>query len=86
MEIKFTCASVSESAQTIRTSQFEGRTFNYGEQYRIIFKNGVSALATVNRTDGSTLYISSSSFPRGLSRARVGQPVVRSIKGLRKVK
>ena len=83
--VKFTCASAGEKAQTIRTSQFEGINFKKGQQYKILFVNGASALASVNRNDGSTLYIPAEEFPSGLKRAQVGAPVLRKIKSIKKL-
>lgn len=85
MKIKFTSTSVNDRVQTIYTSQFEGRNFHYGEKYRVLFDNGESALAVVNRKDARSLAISNESLPHGLKLAKVGSPVVRSIKSLRKI-
>jgi hypothetical protein len=84
-KLKFTCASISEKAQTLTTSQFEGFSFNDGEVYKVVFENGKSATARVTR-NGRTLYISASEFPSGLKRAEVGSPVLRKIKSIKKVK
>ena len=86
MKLKFTCASAGERAQTINTSQFEGCYFSYGEQYKITFTNGTSAIAYVNRANGSTLYIKATDFPSGLKRATLGNPVSRTIKSIKFVK
>lgn len=85
MKVKFTSTSSRDKVQTIYTSQFEGRTFSYGEKYRIFFENGKSALAVVNRKDAKSLTLSNDSLPSGLRLAKVGSPVVRGIKSLRKV-
>jgi hypothetical protein len=83
--VKFTCASAGEKAQTIRTSQFEGYTFRKGQHYRLVLSNGTVLNAVVNRADGSTLYITAENFPSGLKRAGVGSPVSRKIKSIKKV-
>jgi len=86
MRIKFTCASVGELAQTIRTNQFEGFNFKKGQYYTIYFTNGTSVNAYVNRQDGSTLYIKGEDFPSNLKKATVGNPVSRIIKSIKKNK
>jgi len=87
MRVKFTAASRKEKAQTINTSQFEGLfNFKKGQKYAIVFLNGETVLATVNRANGSTLYIKSEVFPVGLKRAVVGSPVSRTIKNIKKLK
>jgi hypothetical protein len=83
--VKFTCASTGESAQTIRTAQFEGIKFRYGQQYKIVLANGSALLARVNRKDASTLYIASKDFPKTLKLALVGTPVHRKVKNIFKV-
>lgn len=85
MKVKFTSTSSRDKVQTIYTSQFEGRTFNYGEKYRIFFENGKSALAVVNRKNAKSLSLSNDNLPSGLKLAKVGNPVTRAIKSLRKV-
>lgn len=84
MKVKFTCASVGEKSQTLRTSQFEGFNFKNGQHYRIYFTNGKFADGYVTR-NGTTLYIPSASFPNGLKRAEVGNPVLRTIKNIKKL-
>lgn len=85
MKVKFTCASVSEKSQTLRTSQFEGLfSFRNGQQFRVYFTNGKYADGYVTR-NGTTLYIPASSFPSGLKRAAVGSPVSRTIKNIKKL-
>jgi len=89
-KVEFTCASVKEKSQTIRTNQLSNLGFNFkdGESYKITFVNGKTAVATVSR-NGATLYISAKSFPRGLDRAtvaRLGGPVTRNLKSIKKVK
>lgn len=81
--VKFTCASLGEKAQTIRTSQFEGVTFRKGQVYKITLANGTVLNASVNRADGSTLYITAENFPSNLKRAQVGSPVSRKIKSIK---
>ena len=83
-KVKFTCASVSEKAQTITTSQFEGFNFKNGQLYELVFENGKTATARVTR-NGRTLYIPASEFPSGLKRAEVGLPVARKIKNIKKL-
>jgi hypothetical protein len=85
MKIKFTSTSINDKVQTIYTSQFEGRHFRYGEKYRVFFENGESALAVVNRKDARSLAISNENLPHGLKLAKVGSPVTRGIKSLRKI-
>lgn len=86
MNIKFTCASVNEKSQTIRTSQLKdlGFSFKDGQSYKVTFSNGKTAIATVSR-NGETLYIAAANFPSGLKRAEVGSPVLRKIKNIKKV-
>lgn len=84
LSVKFTCASVGEKAQTLTTSQFEGINFVDGQNYKIVFENGKTALARVTR-QGRTLYIPAGDFPSGLKRAVVGSPVMRKIKNIKKV-
>lgn len=86
MKLKFTAASRKEKAQTINTSQLEGFNFRHGQEYRITFLNGETALAYVNRENASTLYIRATDFPSGLKRAVVGSPVSRTIKNIKKLK
>lgn len=83
-KFKFTCASVNEKAQTLTTSQFENVNFADGQEYKVIFENGKSAVARVTR-NGRTLYIPASEFPSGLKRAEVGSPVFRKIKAIKKL-
>ena len=85
MKIKFTSTSVNDKVQTIYTSQFEGRSFKYGEKYRLFFENGQSVLAFVNRKNAKSLVVSNEDLPQGLKLAKVGSPVLRSIKSLRKI-
>jgi len=85
MKIKFTSTSARDKVQTIYTSQFEGRKFRYGEKYRVFFENGQSALAVVNRKGAKSLSISNDSLPTGLKLAKVGSPVTRTIKSLKKI-
>ena len=49
-------------------------------------QNGYSAVAKVNRLDGSSLSILATDFPNALKKATVGNPVDRIIKGLKKIK
>jgi hypothetical protein len=86
MKVKFTSTSINDKVQTLSTNQFEGRQFNYGERYRVYFSNGTSAIAYVNRQSASSLAISNEDLPRGLRLAKVGSPVVRTIKSLKKIK
>lgn len=85
MKVKFASKSLSDKVQTIYTSQFEGRKFRHGEKYRVYFENGKSALALVNRKDATTLAISNNSLPSGLKLAKVGNPVFRAIKSIKKI-
>lgn len=85
MKVKFTCASVGEKSQTLRTSQFEGLfNFKNGQQYRIYFTNGKYADGYITR-NGTTLYIPAEEFPSGLKRAEVGNPVFRTIRNIKKL-
>lgn len=86
MKLRFTAASRKEKAQTITTSQLEGFNFRRGQEYRITFSNGETAVAYVNRANASTLYIRAEDFPSGLKRAVVGSPVSRTIKNIKKLK
>jgi hypothetical protein len=85
MKIRFTSTSINDKVQTIYTSQFEGRDFHYGEKYKVFFDNGESAVAVVNRKNAKSLAISNDSLPSGLRLAKVGSPVTRYIKSLRKL-
>jgi hypothetical protein len=85
MKIKFASTSSKDKVQTIYTSQFEGRNFRYGEKYRLYFENGKSVVASVNRKNAKSLAISNDVLPNGLKLAKVGNPVFRLIKSLRKI-
>ena len=69
-KIKFTCASSGETAQTIRTAQLGG-AFKQGETVVITLGNGQPIVGTVNRKDGSTMYIPGFVFPNNLKKATV---------------
>lgn len=86
MKVKFTSTSINDKVQTLSTSQFEGRQFSYGERYRVYFNNGSSAIAYVNRKSAVSLAISNEDLPKGMRLAEVGNPVVRKIKSLKKIK
>lgn len=85
MKLKFTVTSARDKVQTISTAQFNGRNFNYGEKYRVHFDNGTSVIAYVNRQNGSSLAISQDLLPKGFKLAKIGQPVYRTIKYVRKI-
>jgi hypothetical protein len=86
MKVKFTSTSVNDKVQTLSTSQFDGREFSYGERYRVYFSNGTSAIAYVNRQSAASLAIANEDLPKGLRLAKVGSPVFRAIKSLKKIK
>jgi hypothetical protein len=83
MKVEFTCASVGEKAQTIKTSQFKGIKFKKGQNFTITLVNGTKLRAYVNRADLSTLYIKAIDFPANLKRAQIGKPVSRLIKSIK---
>jgi hypothetical protein len=85
MKLKFTVTSSRDKVQTISTSQFGDRNFYYGDKYRVYFDNGTSAIALVNRQNGSSLAINQDSLPKGFKLAKIGQPVYRTIKQLKKI-
>jgi hypothetical protein len=85
MKVKFTSTSINDKVQTLSTAQFEGREFNYGERYRLYFDNGTSAIAYVNRQSATSLVVSNIDVPKGFKLAKVGYPVLRTIKSLRKI-
>lgn len=83
MRVEFTCASVGEKAQTIKTSQFPNIKFKKGQNFTITLSNGVKLKAYVNRKDASSLYIKAVDFPNNLKRAVVGNSVTRTVKSIK---
>ena len=85
MKVKFTSTSINDKVQTLSTAQFEGREFSYGDRYRLYFDNGTSAIAYVNRQSAVSLVVANNDVPKGFKLAKVGNPVLRTIKSLKKI-
>ena len=85
MKVKFTSTSINDQVQTLSTNQFQDRFFSYGQRYRIYFDNGTSAVAYVNRQSARSLAVANEDLPKNLRLAKVGNPVVRTIKSLKKI-
>lgn len=78
--VPFVCVSEREKAQTVRTVNLVGRTFEHGQNYLIELDGGSRIPCRVNRKDATTLYFPAKDWPPGLSKATVGSPVVRDVR------